>query len=184
EAHYAQYMALYADLSRSFAGQPSAAEQPTGPRPGPASPEAVREVSAPASVRRLPGAKPRRRFLWQAAAGLGALAAGVLLTLALWPRPRAYVQQVVPEAEPSDNTVAVLLQAPGAVWEGKDVSPQAGGPLAPGWLRLKSGLAQIEFYSGATVFLEGPAELRLISRSEAYCARGRLRAVVPPQAPG
>ena len=49
---------------------------------------------------------------------------------------------------------------------------------------LKSGFAQIDFYSGATVILEGPAEFRLISRTEAYCTRGKLRATVPAQAQG
>jgi hypothetical protein len=44
--------------------------------------------------------------------------------------------------------------------------------------------AHIEFYSGATVILEGPADFKLISRSEAYCTRGRLRATVPAQAQG
>jgi len=49
---------------------------------------------------------------------------------------------------------------------------------------LNSGYAQIEFYSGASVILEGPAEFRLVSRMECYCASGKLRAVVPAQAQG
>ena len=38
--------------------------------------------------------------------------------------------------------------------------------MPPGLLRLKSGLAHIEFYCGATVILEGPAEFHLRSRTE------------------
>src|SRR5262249_54978204 len=87
-------------------------------------------------------------------------------------------------AEPTDNTVAVLLQAPGAEWEGTGPAMRAGTPLPPGRLRLKSGLAHFEFYSGATVILEGPADLELISSKAAYCARGKLRATVPPEAQG
>src|SRR5439155_18428897 len=83
-----------------------------------------------------------------------------------------------------DSTVAVLLRAPGAEWEPGGSPIRAGAPLAAGWLRLKAGFAHIEFYGGATVILEGPAELQLISRSEAYCARGKLRATVPPTAHG
>ena len=56
--------------------------------------------------------------------------------------------------------------------------------LPPGRLVLKTGHAQIEFYSGATVILEGPAEFRVVSRTEGYCASGKLRATVPPQAHG
>src|SRR5262249_41107677 len=65
-----------------------------------------------------------------------------------------------------------------------EVPTRVGSPLPPGALRLKSGFAHIEFYSGATVVLEGPAELRLISRMEAFCARGKLWATVPPSAQG
>ena len=49
---------------------------------------------------------------------------------------------------------------------------------------MKAGVAHLEFYSGATVILEAPAEFDLISRTQAYCRRGKLRAIVPPQAEG
>jgi hypothetical protein len=78
----------------------------------------------------------------------------------------------------------VLLKAPGAVWEDTASPPRAGAPLAPGWFRLKSGVADIEFYSGARVILQGPARLKLVSRMEAYCAEGKLRATVPSHAQG
>ena len=84
----------------------------------------------------------------------------------------------------ADNTVAVLLGAPGAEWENTGLPTRAGTPLPPGPLRLKSGLAQIEFYSGATVIVQGPAELELLSANSVYCTRGKLRATVPPQAHG
>jgi hypothetical protein len=83
-----------------------------------------------------------------------------------------------------DDTVAVLLQATGAQWGEMELPTSAGSPLSPGWLRLKAGLAHIEFYSGAHIILEGPADLQIISRMEAYCAHGKLRATVPPQAQG
>jgi hypothetical protein len=80
--------------------------------------------------------------------------------------------------------VSELLRAPGARWEETGLPTRAGARLPPGRLRLQSGFAQIEFYSGATVILEGPADFQLISPMEAYCARGKLRATVPPQAQG
>jgi hypothetical protein len=110
------------------------------------------------------------------------LAAAVLAAVLLWPRPAGVTTG--PAAEATDNSVAVLLRAPGAVWGETDVSTRVGAPLRAGWLRLKSGHAHIEFYSGATVILEGPAELQLVSRSEAFCSRGKLRASVPQQAQG
>jgi hypothetical protein len=127
----------------------------------------------------------RRRFLLWGALGLSGLAAALLVALTmLLHRSRDVAMTPEQTAEATDGSVAVLLQAREAAWEEIDAPLRVGSPLSPGWLRLKSGLAQIEFYSGATVILEGPAELRLISRMEAYCARGKLRATVPPQAQG
>src|SRR5262249_25951190 len=137
------------------------------------------EPAAPALPRLTAGARPRRRR-WPAL-GLCTLAAG-LLVLVLWPRPPAERSSAEEVAQAGDDTGALPRQAPGARWEGD--GPRAGAALAPGWLRLRSGLAHIEFYSGATVILEAPAELKLVSRTEAYCARGKLRATVPPHAQG
>ena len=63
-------------------------------------------------------------------------------------------------------------------------SAATGNAVEPGWLRLKSGLAQVVFYSGARVVIEGPAELQILSPGEAACRTGRLTAEVPPQARG
>jgi hypothetical protein len=191
---YLAYFGLHADLAlrgeqRDFLqaplpttaegtqGQPIEAEQPEvePPRAFP-----VRGASPPPS--HIPH---RSRFVLWGALGLSGLAAALLVALLIpWQRPRDVSTSEDQAAEATDSTVAVLLQAPGAVWGETNLSTRTGAPLAPGWLRLKSGFAQIEFYSGATVILEGPAELQLISRMEAYCARGKLRATVPPQAQG
>jgi ferric-dicitrate binding protein FerR (iron transport regulator) len=170
EAFYVQYMGLYADLARHFVAAPATTEQSLlerlrGARPAPA-----------AAGRR------RRVFLW-GAAGLAAVAAALLLALLPWRHHPGPAPQPEP-AEPTDTSVAVLLQASGAVWDEPESPTRPGAPLPPGTLRLKSGLAHIEFYSGATVILEGPAELELISPTEAFCVRGKLRATVPPTAQG
>jgi hypothetical protein len=99
-------------------------------------------------------------------------------------RPRPGPGGAPDKAELTDETVAVLLQTHNAQWEDTGSPPRPGSPLAPGQLVLKSGYAQIEFYNGATVILEGPAEFRILSRTEGYCASGKLRATVPPQAHG
>jgi hypothetical protein len=168
EAYYVQYLSLHADLSRHFAVPP-----------------AVTEASLRDRARGTPArSRPRLLRYPRLLLGLSALAAGVLLAVVLWPRPRVRVTPEEASPEPTDNTVAVLLQANGAEWEGPGPVPQVGTPLPPGRLRLRAGLAHLEFYSGATVILEGPADLRLISPRSAYCLRGRLRATVPPQAQG
>ena len=115
--------------------------------------------------------------------GLSGLAAALLLTVN-WSRKAEVHQPVLSQEERVDDTVAVLLQAAGAEWEKTDLPARVGTPLRPGVLRLRAGCAQLEFYCGATVVLEGPAEIQLISRSQAYCAGGKLRVTVPPQAQG
>jgi hypothetical protein len=84
----------------------------------------------------------------------------------------------------TSKAVAMLNRVVDAQWNQRDEAPRLGAPLEPGWLRLKSGLAQIVFYSGARVVMEGPAEFQLISGSEVSCRSGRLTAEVPPQARG
>jgi len=84
----------------------------------------------------------------------------------------------------TSTAVAVLTRVVDARW-GQNARPlRVGSALDPGWLRLESGLAQVVFYSGARVVLEGPAELRLVSPNEAICSIGRLLAEVPEPARG
>lgn len=82
------------------------------------------------------------------------------------------------------HSVAMLNRVVDARWTAPGPSPRLGAPLEPRTLRLESGLAQIVFYNGARVVVEGPAELRLVSSSEAMLVSGKLMAEVPPQAKG
>ena len=84
----------------------------------------------------------------------------------------------------TSKAVAMLNQVADAQWNQRDEAPRLGAPLEPGWLRLKSGLAQIVFYSGARVVIEGPAEFQIVSPTEASFRHGKLIAEVPPQARG
>lgn len=84
----------------------------------------------------------------------------------------------------TSRAVAMLNRVVNAQWSGLERVPRLGAPLEPGSLRLDSGLAQVVFYNGARVVIEGPAELRLVSSTEAICVRGTLTAEVPPQARG
>jgi hypothetical protein len=174
EAFYVEYLRLHADLCLRFAGLPSAGAAPF-----------LGRLGAAADVRRPPLGTPPRSFWLRGLLGLSGLAAALLLALVLM-RPFWDVPVPVFDAEDGqvDDTVAVLLQAPEAKWANPATPMRAGTPLPPGRLRLESGLAQIEFYSGAIVLLQGPADLDIISPMEAYCTRGKLRVTVPLQAQG
>lgn len=178
EAFYVQYMSMFADLQRHFGGQ--------------AAPERLRRRLVEQASERGPRLISRgwswcRRNPAKAATFLGigaSLAASILVVLQLLQFAPQQPPTVPPPDEATDNSVAVLSQGVGAEWEATGMPTTAGTPLPPGRLRLKAGVARIEFYSGATVILEGPAELELISADKARCTRGKLHARVPPQAAG
>lgn len=124
-----------------------------------------------------PALLPKRRFTFTTVTTVAAMAAcitlmGVWIAMA-WPKSTV---------EETTVSVAVLTRGVNLEWESAAITP--GTPLSPGWLRLKSGIAQIEFYQGARVLIEGPAELQLVSSGEATCTHGKLSAHVPPQAKG
>ena len=80
EAYYVQYMALYADLSRRFAGRPAVTEQSLRDR------LAERSAAAAAPAPRVRPLRGRSAVLV-----LAAVAAGVLVSVALLHRPAAIV---------------------------------------------------------------------------------------------
>jgi hypothetical protein len=124
---------------------------------------------------------PARRFSSTAVTAIAALAASIaLLATLLWPEqdPRS-----APDlSETTTSSVAVLTRGVSLDWETTPLQP--GTPLAPGRIKLRSGIAVIEFYQGARVQLEGPADLDIISAGEAAFHLGKLSAQVPPQARG
>lgn len=120
--------------------------------------------------------------------GWVSVAAALLITisLAFWLN-RASVpptDNVLVQSEAPANYVAVLTHAVDAEWQDNAESLSAGSTLAPSMLRLQSGALLIEFFSGATVVLEGPAEFEVLSINEGHLLSGKLNAHVPPQAHG
>jgi ferric-dicitrate binding protein FerR (iron transport regulator) len=126
--------------------------------------------------------RPNRWIRWGAALAASLLLVGIVWTIAR--RDIGTRDSSESASEATTTAVAVLTRTVNAQWaEGAD-APRPGSLLVPGELKLQAGLAQIEFFSGASVVLEGPAEFRLISTNEGFCQRGRMTAEVPPQAQG
>ncbi|MEM8736339.1 MAG: FecR family protein, partial [Planctomycetota bacterium] len=66
-----------------------------------------------------------------------------------------------------------------------DATPFREGDVLPnGTFQFEEGVAEIDFFCGATVILEGPARLEIESDWAARLDSGRLRASVPPAARG
>lgn len=86
--------------------------------------------------------------------------------------------------EPTSQGVAVLTRLVDVEWSPGQPKREVGDALSPERLSIQAGYVQIEFFCGATVVVEGPAELDLQTPMLARVLRGRLRAQVPPAARG
>lgn len=116
-----------------------------------------------------------RTARWRTSTLLASAAAIVLLAFIVWPRAAV-------DEEAISNGVAMVSDTLDA--EFAETAVRSGDTIAPGKLTLNKGLAQIEFFSGATVLIEGATEIEILSAWEARCVSGRVRVHVPPAAKG
>jgi len=123
------------------------------------------------------GGKGQRKW----AATLAVAACVALLAVGAW---SLWLRGPTTPTGSTSSAVAMLTRTVEARWVTNASRQRIGGALDPGWLRLESGLAQVVFYSGSRVVIEGPAELRLVSPNEAFLKDGRLLAEVPTPARG
>lgn len=127
-------------------------------------------------------AKPVLWLQWRplaAAAAVVVFAGGLMLGTSF----KASTPTAVERREVLEDGVALLTQTVNAAWSGGH-EPRAGEIVSAGRLQLSHGLAQLEFYSGVRLLMEGPVDLELISANRTVCHSGRIRAWVPPQARG
>ena len=90
---------------------------------------------------------------------------------------------VAEPADVDDSGVAVLTRVAGL--QGTSATDwRVGETIPPGSMAWDAGLVQLEFYCGATVVVEGPAEIEILDESRVVCRLGRLRAHVPELARG
>lgn len=114
------------------------------------------------------------------------LAAGRLMA-GLWPiaaaafAGAALVWMFLPRGE---KTVAVLHHSEGCQWAGSELPTAEGSRLAPGKISLTGGMATLLFDSGASVMIEAPATLEILSKNRCRLLDGSLVAEVPERARG
>ncbi len=90
-------------------------------------------------------------------------------------------------AEPKDSQIsghATLRRSVDLKWSHGGSEYREGDVLPNGWLQFDEGVAEIDFFCGATLIVEGPADLNIESDWLVEVASGRLRANVPPAARG
>ncbi|TWU57638.1 LamG-like jellyroll fold domain-containing protein [Rubripirellula reticaptiva] len=69
-------------------------------------------------------------------------------------------------------------------WSDGAASYRSGDLIPAGTFSIDSGVVEMDFFCGASLVVEGPAELNVTSDWELTCVSGRLRASVPPAARG
>lgn len=79
---------------------------------------------------------------------------------------------------------ASLRRAVDLRWGDGAAEYREGDILPAGLLEFETGIAEIDFFCGATLIVEGPARLDVQSDWTVRVAQGRLRASVPPAARG
>jgi hypothetical protein len=79
---------------------------------------------------------------------------------------------------------ATLRRAAGVQWQDGFKGFREGDILPAGILEIGRGVAEIDFFCGATVVVEGPAKLDFESDWSVRLLAGRIRANVPPAAQG
>lgn len=153
----------------------------------------IRSGSAVSAIR---GVRSRKTAMLRILLASSSSVFAVLLFVSLWfyvpllfsthSAPPAVAVQVSPgNLEPLSSAVAVVRLA-SEVWTGNHESspPKTGDVLPPGRIHFDSGLLVLEFFDGASILVEGPADLRLISSNFVRCEKGRITADVPEQAVG
>jgi hypothetical protein len=117
--------------------------------------------------------RTRRLARWSVAAAAAVLAA-VGLALALRP------------ARPAEARVelAAVIRAEDVHWEGDQAPLAEGGAVGAGRLRLQGGRLTLAFVNGASLTVEGPADLEVLAADRVFCHHGKLRARVPRGAEG
>jgi len=91
-------------------------------------------------------------------------------------------QPITPALEP--QAVAKLIETINCQWQSSSLPTAQGSLLVAGRLRLASGIAKLEFLSGATITLEAPADLEIVDSMNCVLHSGMLIANVPPPAQG
>ena len=172
---YVRAVGLCESLSEIAVDSPG--DDPAPPIPRPVSPDAGGFV---------------RRSAWQfSASQLAAAAVAMILVggTAFWlgqRDPAADATRVATAEQPESRIAghATLRRAVGLVWPENAVRRREGDVLPNGPFAFDEGVAEIDFFCGATLIVEGPARLEIESDWSVRLDAGRLRANVPPAARG
>lgn len=89
-----------------------------------------------------------------------------------------------PSKEATAQGIALVTRLVDVQWTNSQSTFSIGDALPRGRFQFEKGHAQLEFLCGATLIVEGPADIELESSTQARVRNGRMRAHVPPAARG
>lgn len=127
-------------------------------------------------------AKPAEWRPMIAGAAVVAGLAAACIAVFFWPAAPRPTESVEPAAS-AGPAVARVIGSVDAQWLG-GTRLKTGADLPPQRLQLGRGLAELRFGCGASVVVEGPAEVTLDTPSQMTLHAGRLAAAVPNEAVG
>ena len=90
--------------------------------------------------------------------------------------------RTAPPQDPDASAIATLAYTSHAKWGIEE--RVKGDRIGKGKVHLETGLARLDFYNGATVTLQGPAEFEIVSPDRTVLTSGILTASVPDSAVG
>ncbi|MBI5800248.1 MAG: hypothetical protein HZA92_05905 [Verrucomicrobia bacterium] len=146
------------------------------------------EDSIMARLAQMPTPTRRRTWNpWWAVAGFAAVALAVFVGLRQMndsAKPGFLPARLTNGAALRSPAVAVLSHVVEVAWADGEQERQEGAELPAGWLRLALGTVQIDLFSGARLFVEGPAQIELRSSGEAFLLTGKVACELGEQARG
>ncbi len=119
------------------------------------------------------------RSRWPAVAAIASIAATIMLVSGIGYR---WISSQTPRITQSVATpqLAIVTQAVGA-YDG-DVAIRAGQQVTPGQLSLDRGLVRLDFINGASLAVEGPAEIEVVDEMRVVLLQGVVTARIPESA--
>ena len=127
------------------------------------------------------------KSVWRKHSQLLGIAAAIaligLVGISGWGLGKSGVENLADESEPVAAGYAILADQSDAVWL-EDISLERGDLFPQGSIKLGSGIAQLEFFSGVLVVVEGGSEFEIHSPMEMTVFNGKIRALVPEAARG
>lgn len=121
-----------------------------------------------------PAAAWTHRSFWLRAAAWSGVAAGLAAAFVFGTR----------SASETPSTVATIVQAQNSRWAGSTLPTAEQSRVGPGTLSLVEGMVTLKFASGASVTLEAPTKLEILSAMRCRLIEGSVTADVPESAHG